>query len=135
MAENFYISLSFTLALFYLILFPISFCFPFYNLQSARLQNGNFIFVHKYGVDIVNQDISKVIRNEISFTEEEQITIEKMKNVIIKQFDDGYFICLINDQMYIFDELGNLKQKKEDANNDMTVNYYSLNAKIITIIL
>ena len=42
-----------------------------------------------------------------------------MKDVIIKLFDDGYVICLINDQMYIFDESGNFKQKKEDANNNM----------------
>ena len=129
MAKNFYIHLSFALPILHTILFPITFCFPFYNLQSARLQNGNFIFVHKYGVDIVNHNVSKIIRHEISFTEEEQITVEKMKDVIIKLFDDGYVICLMNDQMYIFDEAGNFKQKKEDANNNMAYNYYSLNVK------
>ena len=129
MVKGNYIFLSFIFTTLYIALFPNANCFPFYNLQSARLQNGNFFFIHQNGVDIVDSDINKIIKNVITFSEEEQITVEKMKDTIIKQFKDGSLICLINDKMYIFDELGNFKQKKEDANNDMAYNYYSLNIK------
>jgi len=84
-------------------LFSIFPSFPFYNLQTAELTDGNFLFIHKYGIDICVKDITKIIRTEIIFTNEEQITKEKIKNVIIKKFDDGYIICLIIDKIYIFD--------------------------------
>lgn len=73
--------------------FSIFSSFPFYNLQTAELTDGNFLFIHKYGIDICDRDITKVIRTEVIFTNEEQITTDKIKNVIIKKFEDGYIIC------------------------------------------
>ena len=106
------------------------FSFPFYNLQSEQLFNGNYIFVHQYGIDIVNNPRTKIIRSEITFAEEEQITKEKMQNVIIKMFEDGYLICLINGKIYIFDDTGHILYKSENIiTTGKTVNYYSLNIK------
>ena len=50
-----------------------------------------------------------------------------MKDVIIKTFDDGYVICLLNDQIYIFDDSGHFLYKSDTIHNDKIVNYYSLN--------
>ena len=126
---NFYFFICFFLII-YIIPSLNVFAFPFYNVQSAELSNGQRLLVHKFGIDIVDKDYNQVIRNEIIFTDEEQIsTADKLNNVIIKKFEDGYIICLINDKTYIFDNLGNFLSKKENINFDKTVNYYSLNIK------
>ena len=119
-----------------IILFIIHLCmfsnvvsFPFYNLQSKLLNNGNLFIVHKSGIDICDKDLNIIIRKEIIFTYEEEITIDKMINVIIKQFEDGYITCLINEYIYIFDDLGNFLYKSGNINNGKIVNHYSLNIK------
>ena len=119
---------------FFLIIYIIPplnvFAFPFYNIQSVELSNGQKFLVHQFGIDIVNNDYNQVIRNIMNFTNEEQIsTTDKMKNVIIKKFEDGYLICLISDKAYIFDNLGNFLAKRENINFGNSVNYYSLNIK------
>ena len=118
----------------FLIIFIITplkvFAFPFYNVQSAELSNGQKLLVHKLGIDIVDKDYNQKIRTEITFTDDEQISTEdKLKNVIIKKFENGYLICLVVDRTYIFDNLGNFLSEKENINFDFTVNYYSLNIK------
>ena len=82
--------------------------------------------MHKYGVDIVDYDLTGIQRTEIEFTEEERITVDKMKDVIIEQFDDGYVICLLNDRIYIFNDEGHFQYKSDKINNGKRVNYYSL---------
>ena len=52
-----------------------------------------------------------------------------MKNVIIKKFEDGYLICLINDKIYIFNNLGIFLSKRENINLNLTAKYFSLNIK------
>ena len=52
-----------------------------------------------------------------------------MKSIIIKKFEDGHIICLINDTTYIFDNLGNFLTKRGRMNFGFTANYYSLNIK------
>ena len=85
--------------------------FPIYNLQSAQLNSGEFFLIHKYGIDICDENRATIVRNILTFPEEEQITTEKMANIKIKKFDDGYLICLINEQIYIFDDQGNFLHK------------------------
>ena len=114
------------LLLLYTNLLLKTFSYPFYNLQSTLLKNTDFIFVHKYGVDIVDYDLTGIQRTEIEFTEEERITVDKMKDVIIEQFDDGYVICLLNDRIYIFNDEGHFQYKSDKINNGKRVNYYSL---------
>ena len=126
---NFYFFIYFFFIIF--IITPLNiFAFPFYNVQSAELSNGQKLLVHKLGIDIVDKDYNQKIRTEITFTDDEQISTEdKLKNVIIKKFENGYLICLIIDRTYIFDNLGNFLSEKENINFDFTVNYYSLNIK------
>ena len=52
-----------------------------------------------------------------------------MNNAIIKKFDDGYIICLINNKAYLFDELGDFLCERESMNLGYISNYYSLNIK------
>ena len=126
---------NFSLLIYFFLIIYINppsnvFAFPFYNVQSAELSNGQKLIVHELGIDIVDKDYNQIIKNEITFTNEEQIsTTDKMKNVIIKKFEDGYLICLINDITYIFDNLGNFLSKRENINIGHTTNYYSLNIK------
>ena len=105
------------LLLLYTNLLLKTFSYPFYNLQSTLLKNTDFIFVHKYGVDIVDYELTGFQRTEIEFTEEERITVDKMKDVIIEQFDDGYVICLLNDRIYIFNDEGHFQYKSDKINN------------------
>ena len=97
----------------YTNILPIIFSFPFYNLQSIQLLNGNFLMIHQYGIDICDKGLTKIIKTEIIFTNDEQITLYKMKNIIIKQFTDGYIISLINDNIYIFNESGHFLYKNK----------------------
>ena len=129
MAEFKIIHPSFTILIILISLLLNTQNFPYYNLYSAVLSNLDFLFVHKYGIDIVDYDITKVLRREIIFTEEEQITDEKKKDIIIKQFDDFYIICLINNNIYIFDDLGYFLLKIDNINLGKNVEYYSLNIK------
>ena len=124
MEESNFINLL--LLLLYTNLLLQTFSYPFYNLQSALLKNTDFIFVHKYGVDIVDYDLTGIQRTELVFTEEERITVAKMKDVIVKQFDDYYVICLLNEQIYIFDDEGHFLYKSDKINNGKIVKYYSL---------
>ena len=110
------------------IIFSIS-SFPIYNLQSAQLNSGEFFLIHKYGIDICDENRKKIVRNIWTFPEEEQITIEKMANIKIKKFDDGCLICLINEKIYIFDDQGKFLYKYEYINLGKNVNYYSLDIK------
>ena len=118
-----------TLFILVMSLFSITLSFPFYNLQSKKLKNGNLFFVHKNGIDICDFNVTRILRTEMFFSIEEQIITDKMKNVLIKQFEDGYLICLINGKIYIFDDLGHFLYKSENINTNKTVNYYSLNIK------
>ena len=109
---------------------PLIISFPFINLQSAELKNGNYLMVHQYGVDICDKDLKQVLRKEVVFSAEERIsTPQKMQYVIIKSFEDGYLVCLIINKVYIFDDVGQLLSKIEGINHNKTVNYYTLDIK------
>ena len=124
-----YIYIQFFFLIFFINIFQISFSFPFENIYSTQLRNGNFILIHKKGIDICDNYLNKIIRTEIVFSNEEQITTDIMKNVKIKEFEDGYLICLINNKIYIFNNLGEFLFKKENINLDKEVNYYSIDTK------
>ena len=117
------------LFILYTNILPIIFSFPFYNLQSIQLLNGNFLMIHQNGIDICDKGLTKIIKTEIIFTDDEQITLNKMKNIIIKQFTDGYIVSLINDNIYIFNESGHFLYNSTKINQDKTPNYYSLTIK------
>ena len=116
----------FVFLLFYLFFIPNIFSFPFYNTQSEQLINGNFLIIHQYGIAICDNELSRIIRTEKVFTDDDIITTDKMKNIIIKKFEDGYLICIINDKIYIFDNLGNFIYESAEINNNININFYTL---------
>ena len=118
------------LLIVYLKCLSNTFSFPFNNLQSVELNNGNFLMIHQFGIDICDKDLTKIIRKEKIFSTEEQIsTPQKMQNVIIKKFSDGYLVCSIGNKIYIFDDTGQSLSIKENINDDKNVNYYTLDIK------
>jgi len=63
---NFYFFIYFFFIIF--IITPLNiFAFPFYNVQSAELSNGQKLLVHKFGIDIVDKDYNQIIKTEITF--------------------------------------------------------------------
>ena len=130
MSETNFNYIHFISILIIIISFSTIYSFPFYNLQSTELSNGNKLIVHKYGIDICNKDFNEIIGNEITFSNDEQIsTSDKMVNIILEKFDDGYVICLIYSKAYIFDNLGHFLSDRGNLNFGYTSNYYSLNIK------
>ena len=115
------------LLIIFITMFPYNYSFPYYNIHSLVLKNGNIFLIHKKGIDICDKYFQKKIKTEILFSDEEQITDGQMKNILIKKFDDEYLICLIIDKVYIFDDSGNFLNKNENINNGKAVNFYSLN--------
>ena len=130
MSETNFNYIHFISILIIIISFSTIYSFPFYNLQSTELSNGDKLIVHRYGIDICDKDFNEIIRNEITFSNDEQIsTSDKMVNIILKKFDDGYVICLINAKAYIFDDLGHFLSERGNLIFSYTSNYYSLNIK------
>ena len=118
------------LLIVYLKCLSNTFSFPFNNLQSVELNNGYFLMIHQFGIDICDKDLTKIIRKEKIFSTEEQIsTPQKMQNVIIKKFSDGYLVCSIGNKIYIFDDTGQSLSIKENINDGKNVNYYTLDIK------
>ena len=104
----------------------ITFSYP----TSTYLLNGNLFIIHKYGIDICDNLLTKIIDTPIIFSEEEQIsTTYSLSKVLITKFDDGYIICLINDKIYIFDNEGHFLYKSERIDREKNPDYYSLNIK------
>ena len=102
----------------------------FINPTSIDLLNGNLFIIHKYGIDICDTLLTKIINTPLTFSEEDQIaTTYNLSKVIITKFDDGYVICLINDKIYIFDNEGKFLYHSERIDNGKNPDYYSLNTK------
>ena len=115
----------FLFIILYSKIFPTNSRLSFYNSKSSFLSNGNIFIIHKYGVDICNQNLTKIIKSPIIFSNSEQITSEKLSKIIISKYSNGYIISLINDIIYIFDEKGDfLSQNK--INGEYNPDYYTL---------
>ena len=90
--------------------FNLNFTFP----NSITLNNGNIFVIHKYGVSIFNSSCPEIINNTYVFEDSEIISDEQdLSSVSIKQFEDGYVLCTINNKIYIFDSDGKYEFKGE----------------------
>ena len=100
----------------------ISFHFP----NSLFLSNGNIFIIHKYGISICNSNLTEIIYN-ITFENDDIITVENLAK-ITSVFENGYIFNIINDKIYIFDEIGIKLYKSESKiiSNEENPNYYSL---------
>ena len=100
----------------------LSFKFPY----ALKLKNKNILVIHKLGVTICDKTFMEIISTTVTFTESEKIKTEAALSKVASVFVDDYIICLINDNIYIFDEEGNLLKQSEDKITSVTVEYYSL---------
>ena len=100
---NFYsfILLSITLSQIKSIL---SFTYP----SAITLSNGNIFVVEKFGIYICDHSLSYIIKNEFSFSEEDQIKNEEDYSRVILKKRFSYIISLINYKIFIFDSKGKI---------------------------
>ena len=80
----------------------ISFNYPY----GLTLSNGNILVIHQKGISITNKYSTKILKNVIIFSENEEITSETSLSKIATAFEYEYVISIINDKIYIFDENG-----------------------------
>ena len=75
----------------------ISFNFPY----GLTLSNGNNLVIHQKGVTICSKHLTKIIKNVIIFSKDEEIKTEASLSKITTAFKYGYIISIINDKVYI----------------------------------
>ena len=101
---------SFLFALVYIIIIKlntinsfISFIYP----NSLLFSDGNIFIIHKFGISICNPNLTYIIKNITNFEEDDIISLENFAK-ITSVYENGYIFNIINDNIYIFDEIGNL---------------------------
>ena len=67
----------------------------------------------------------------MTFSNENQITTDNLSNVTISKFDDGYIICTIHNNIYIFNNEGEFIFEGKNINRYTNPDYYSLAPKEI----
>ena len=97
----------------------------YFNYPTAvTLKNGNIFIIHQSGITIVDANFTKVIKN---VTEDELVpNTHILSKVNIRKFDNGYLLCSINNQLYIFNSEGERNFNMNlliDNNQDI---YYTL---------
>ena len=102
---------------------PISFEYP----HSFYLPNRNIFVIHKLGITICNLNLTEIIKNVIVFENDEKITEESLSKVT-SIIENGYIFNIINDKIYIFDDVGNLLFKSNNKILETGENpaYYTL---------
>ena len=97
---------------FFSKIFSIYFTFP----TSTTLINGNIFIIHKYGISICDSELTTIIKNVTIFDQANQLKTEKdLEKIKISKYEDGYIFCIILNYLYIFNNLGEFKYKKEMA--------------------
>ena len=101
----------------------ISFEYP----HSFYLSNRNIFVIHKFGITICNLNLTEIIKNVITFENDEIITEESLSKVT-SVIENGYIFNIINDKIYIFDDVGNLLYKNNTKILEVGENpsYYTL---------
>lgn len=82
----------------------LSFAYP----SAITLINGNIFVVEKFGIYICDHTLSYIIKNEFTFSEEDQIKNEEDYSRVILKQRFSYIISLINYKIYIFDSEGKI---------------------------
>ena len=115
---------------FFIILFiiivqsisSISFTYP----SSISLSNGNILIIHKSGISICNSFLTEIISNVTNFSEEEFLTTDSLSK-ITSIYENDYIFNIINDKIYIFNDVGNLLYQSENTILDEeNPGYYTL---------
>ena len=94
---------------------------------GITLTNQNVFIVHQLGIDIIDAQFTKIIKNVLTFSEEEKIKTENELSKIEIKYKDGYILSLINDKIYIFNNTGDFLNKSDDKiTEDESIEYYTL---------
>ena len=106
------------------ILSYISFSFPY----ALSLSNGNILVIHKTGISICNNLLSKIIKNIITFENDEQIQTEASLSKITTTKINNFIISIINDKIHIFNDIGDLLylNNTKILTSSETAEYYTL---------
>ena len=117
------------LCLFMIIIFIntsfsyVEFTYPY----AIKLNSTNNIFViHKYGIDICDENFTEIIRTVETFSASEILGTDAALSKVTSVIGEEYIICIINDKIYLFDEEGNLLQKNSNTISNLNVDSYSL---------
>ena len=94
---------------------------------SLYLSNGNILVIHEKGITIYDHLFSKSIKEILTFSEKDKLKIGDASK-ITTTFEDEYIFCLIKDQIYIFNDIGNLifHNNTSILKNEVFPKYYSL---------
>ena len=100
----------------------------FINPYSISLSNENVLVIHRYGISICNSIVTEIIDNITIFTEGEEISTEAALSKITSASENGYIFTIINDKIYIFNEMGILlyHNNSKILLNGETAKYYTL---------
>ena len=84
--------------------------------------------IHKFGITICNYLLSQIIKNITIFNEDEQIKTESSLSKVTTATIDEYIISIINDKIYILNDIGELlyKSNEEILEQGETAYYYTL---------
>ena len=82
----------------------VSFNFPY----ALSLSNGNILVIHKTGITICDNLLTKIIKNATIFITSEQIETEESLSKVTTTKMNNYIISIINDKIYIFNDIGDL---------------------------
>ena len=101
----------------------ISFTYPI----SVTLKNENILIIHQNGISICSPFCSLIIKEILTFSEDEKITTEELlSKVTISKFEDGYIVAVIINKIYIFNINGDLEFKSTDSLNSPSQIYYTI---------
>ena len=120
---------------FSFLLFFLSISFKIINTENSTtyldfplgimLSNDNIFVIHQNGVSVYDSTFSKLISDEVIFSDSEKIIYEYyLSKITIEQFENGYIITIINDYIYIFDYKGTFIFKSTRLLDDYAFGYY-----------
>jgi hypothetical protein len=113
----------------YIIIIIISNASVFFNFPySISLSNGNILVIHKLGITICDSLLSKIIKEIVIFDEDEEINTESSLSKVTTATMDEYIIALINDKIYILNDVGDLlyENNTKILEQGETAEYYTL---------
>ena len=91
------------------------------------MSNQNVFIIHQLGIVIIDSEFTKIIKNVLTFSEDEKIKTENSLSKIEIKYKDKYILCLINNLIYIFNNTGDfLYKSNEKITEDENIEYYSL---------
>ena len=130
--NNKFFVINFRINFFLFILFMIrnsslsyvSFSYPY----ALSLSNGNILVIHKTGITICDNLLTKIIKNIKIFIISEQINTEASLSKITTTKMNNYIISIINDEIYIFNDIGDLlfQNNTKILSSSETAEYYTL---------